>query len=414
MVNEAVVMADSPARLNTEQKAKSDYSLVCEEKEDTSSNVTVRRSRTYLQNDVELEADVQTTIMQMLEKMNATLTKVNETCTGTQQSLQFTQSEVANLRISNENLKTENKVLTERIIKCESNERDLERRVDELTYFCATLDNADRKSNLLIEGAPETRGERPAELAATKFIFSKICPEISEDSLCGAYRVGPHDSNRRPILVTLMKGSQKQHILKNKGKLKGFADTNQIWINEDLNPVIRKKKTESRNIANLAKRSGRTAKLKGTGVVLDGVYYAHADFSRLPNGLKIASTKTRKLEKAVAFCGHRPVVKPARVQAIEIEGIEYTTVEHAYQCAKVRFAGDLNQAQKIIDTKDPYTAQKLGKAIHVPEWTPRREEVLKRLMKEKFIPNRQLQQYLLETGSDTLIECTVDPYWGSG
>ena len=63
-------MADSPARLNTEHKAKSDYSLVCEEKEDTSSNVTVRCSRTYLQNDVEFEADVQTTIMQMLEKMN--------------------------------------------------------------------------------------------------------------------------------------------------------------------------------------------------------------------------------------------------------------------------------------------------------------------------------------------------------
>ena len=148
-------MADSPARLNTEQKAKSGYSLVCEEKEDASSNVTVRRSRTYLQNDVEFVADVQTTIMQMLEKMNATLTKVNETCTATQQSLQFTQSEVANLRISNENLKTENKVLKERIIKCECKERDLERRVAELTYFCATLDNADRKSNLLIEGAPE-------------------------------------------------------------------------------------------------------------------------------------------------------------------------------------------------------------------------------------------------------------------
>ena len=210
-----------------------------------------------------------------------------------------------------------------------------------------------------------------------------------------------------------MKGSQKQQILRNKGKLKGFADTKQIWINEDLNPVIRKKKTESRNIANLAKRSGCTAKLKGTaGVVLDGIYYAHADFSRLPNGLKIASTKTRKLEKAVAFCGHLVPLSNMHECKLEIEGIEYTTVEHAYQCAKARFAGDLNQAQKIIDTKDPYTAPKLGKAIHVPEWTPRREEVLKHLMKDKFTPNRQLQQYLLETGSDA--ECTVDPYWGSG
>ena len=128
-------------------------------------------------------------------------------------------------------------------------------------------------------------------------------------------------------------------------------------------------------------------------MVLDGVYYAHADFSRLPNGLKIASTKTRQLEKAVAFCGHLVPLSNIHECKLEIEGIEYTTVEHAYQCAKARFAGDLNQAQKIIDTKDPYTAPKLGKAIHVLEWTPRREEVLKHLMKDKFTPNRQLQQY---------------------
>ena len=213
--------------------------------------------------------------------------------------------------------------------------------------------------------------------------------------MCDAYRVRPPDSNRRPILVTLMKGSQKQQILKNKGKLKGFADTKQIWINEDLNPVIQKKKSESWNIANLAKRSGCTAKLKGTGVVLDGVYYAHAYFSRLPNGLKIASTKTRKLEKAVAFCGHLAPLSNMHECKLEIEGIEYTTVEHAYQRAKARFAGDLNQAQKIIDTKDPYTAPKLGKAIHVPEWTPRREEVLKHLMKEKFIQNSSMPLVVL-------------------
>ena len=190
-----------------------------------------------------------------------------------------------------------------------------------------------------------------------------------------------------------MKGSQKQQILRNKGKLKGFADTKQIWINEDLNPVIRKKKTESRNIANLAKISGCTAKLKGTGVVLDGVY-AHADFSRLQNGLKIASTKTRKLEKAVAFCGHLVPLSNMHECKLEIEGIEYTTVEHAYQCAKAIFAGDLNQAQKIIDTKDPYTAQKLGKAIHVPEWTPSREEVLKTFDEREIRPKSTIAAVL--------------------
>ena len=68
--------------------------------------------------------------------------------------------------------------------------------------------------------------------------------------------------------------------------------------------MIRKKKIESRNIANLANKWGCAAKSKGTGVVVDGVYYAHSDFSRLPKGRKIAATKTRRLEKAVAIGGH--------------------------------------------------------------------------------------------------------------
>ena len=79
---------------------------------------------------------------------------------------------------------------------------------------------------------------------------------------------------------------------------------------------------------------------------------------------------------------------------LEIEGIEYTTVEHAYQCAKARFAGDLNQAQKIIDTKDPYTAQKLGKAIHVSEWTPSREEVLKTFDEREIRPKSTIAAVL--------------------
>ena len=88
----------------------------------------------------------------------------------------------------------------------------MERRVDELTYHCAVLDNADRKSNLLIEGVLEKREEKPVELATA--ILSKICPGISEHTLCDAYRVGPYDSNCRAILVTLMKSSKTKANLR--------------------------------------------------------------------------------------------------------------------------------------------------------------------------------------------------------
>ena len=71
-------MADLLARLNTDQKAKPDFSFVCQEKEDildVASKVTVRRSRNYQENDDEINMPT-TIIMQMLEKINVTLMKL--------------------------------------------------------------------------------------------------------------------------------------------------------------------------------------------------------------------------------------------------------------------------------------------------------------------------------------------------
>ena len=70
--------------------------------------------------------------------------------------------------------------------------------------------------------------------------------------------------------------------------------------------------------------------------------------------------------------------------------------------------------KKILDTDDPYAARALGKVINVPAWNPRKEGVLKEILVQKYIQCKKSQKALLATGTTTLVECALDPYWGAG
>ena len=47
-------------------------------------------------------------------------------------------------------------------------------------------------------------------------------------------------------------------------------------------------------------------------------------------------------------------------------------------------------------------------------WDARKEGVLRELLKEKFNQHPTLLKELLSTGSDILVECTADTFWGAG
>ena len=67
-----------------------------------------------------------------------------------------------------------------------------------------------------------------------------------------------------------------------------------------------------------------------------------------------------------------------------------------------------------MDTKDPYVAKSTGKSMSSPTWSLHAEGALRALLKVKYIQNPDLRAVLLATGNDTLVEATIDPYWGSG
>lgn len=97
---------------------------------------------------------------------------------------------------------------------------------------------------------------------------------------------------------------------------------------------------------------------------------------------------------------------------ITIAGINFPTVEHAFQAMKTI---DVAERQLIAAAPTPGKAKRLGRTVHLREdWEEAKESVMYLCLKAKFsIP--ELREKLLATDEACLIEGTLwhDNEWGS-
>jgi ribA/ribD-fused uncharacterized protein len=99
---------------------------------------------------------------------------------------------------------------------------------------------------------------------------------------------------------------------------------------------------------------------------------------------------------------------------IQFEGMQYPSVEHAYQAAKT-----LNEAERKTLAQAPLASQtkRLGRRITMrPNWNEIRVSVMQDLLFQKFSPtlNPTLAQLLWNTGERELVELNTwgDDFWG--
>ncbi len=100
---------------------------------------------------------------------------------------------------------------------------------------------------------------------------------------------------------------------------------------------------------------------------------------------------------------------PARVR---LDGLEFPTVEHAYQAAKTLEAG---VREKIRGASTPGLAKKMGRKLpQRPDWAEIKVEVMRDLIRQKFEQHPDLHKRLLATGDAELVEGNTwhDNFWG--
>lgn len=97
---------------------------------------------------------------------------------------------------------------------------------------------------------------------------------------------------------------------------------------------------------------------------------------------------------------------------ITICGIDYPTVEHAYQAAKTL---DEDERLHIAALPSPADAKRAGRKLDLrPDWEDTKLDIMENCLRAKFAPGLDLAARLLSTGNARLIEGNHwgDRYWG--
>ena len=103
---------------------------------------------------------------------------------------------------------------------------------------------------------------------------------------------------------------------------------------------------------------------------------------------------------------------------IDMDGEKFNTVEHYFQAMKAKEFKDDEIYNKIIKAKTPKAAKALGKKVKnfVTEiWDAKRDEVMEKAMRAKFVQHPELRKELMATGDKLIGEANPrDTYWGIG
>lgn len=131
--------------------------------------------------------------------------------------------------------------------------------------------------------------------------------------------------------------------------------------------------------------------------------------------------------KYIFFWGHTPkqngvldtsVFSQWYPASFVLEKVVYPTAEHYMMAEKARLFGKNAIAEEIILAKTPAQAKSLGRQVlgfDENEWKKYRFEIVVRGNMAKFSQNKDLGDYLLQTGKRILVEASpIDEIWGIG
>ncbi|HYC79706.1 MAG TPA: NADAR family protein [Candidatus Binatia bacterium] len=110
---------------------------------------------------------------------------------------------------------------------------------------------------------------------------------------------------------------------------------------------------------------------------------------------------------------------PYTAHAIEYEGVNYPTVEHAYQCLRY---DDPKIIKEILEARSPVKAWETStkyKHLQKPDFRERKLEVMKMLMRLKTEQHEEIKKALLESGNQKIVKHITtyppgDGFWDDG
>ena len=309
--------------------------------------------------------------------------------------------------------------LTRKIKQSDAKHKKLENRLSQ-------IEDQLLEKNIIFQGFPETEFEDSddAKRKVIKAMFMSM-PGIDEEekkanasktSIECVEHLGKYNPLRaRPVKVRFGNKSDADHVLKQRKKLpKGiFVEKEYSKATEHerrlLHPIIK----AARRLENYKGLS----RLDGPQLVIDGKCYNRENLHTLPADLDTTTLCSKTDEEVLAFFGELHLFSNFHQCSFSSEGHLFHSSEQYIQWKKACFFGDTIAQERLLNSDDALECKNIKRDIrdyNKANWNNSAEEQCFEGIKQKFLQNPHLMQFLTATGEKTLVESSYDDTWGTG
>lgn len=112
---------------------------------------------------------------------------------------------------------------------------------------------------------------------------------------------------------------------------------------------------------------------------------------------------------------------PYTAHAIEVDGVTYSTIEHAYQCQRYTDKAIIEEIKNAHSPVKAWEASSKYKHLQIPEFKSEeyKLEIMKKLMRLKTLQHQEIRQALIDSGNSKIVKHIVtyppgDGFWDDG
>ena len=297
----------------------------------------------------------------------------------------------------------------------------------------------DTTRSLIIDGMKETRHENLGEKIL--HCINDIGVHLAPNDIESVFRIGKNDTNRqwpRPIKLVLKDQTKR-------ARLRFTNSFRDVRVNAERRRDVRVRAAKLRQAGQTAQKMGHKVETRLGEIRIDGKRYdtlslndIPSDFMTEANSIKNPPKNThrislfdknttkadsvimvgpslQKIPYGLAFFSIQCFLSNFFKCGIYFEGSHYNSAEQCYQCMKAEVHDDRSAYEEIYSMNSPARMKQRGSDIRVnKKWDELKLRVMEDILLAKFRQNKKLYYSLLNTRPMTLIEATLDTFWGAG
>lgn len=304
-------------------------------------------------------------------------------------------------------------------VKCQQEVNLLKDENENLRLKLRTAEAYSKKNNLIFLNIPESDNETPAVL---KRKLSDVCVLLDIDirDMCidNIHRLPGPSHTCKPLIVKFASFLDRDIIWNRKEALR--KKNSKVIIKQHLPAEVEKEVKQLLPIRRAAKEMGFNVKIvneKGI-IVVNGQAYRVSTLHTLPAPLRPENVAVRVVDGHLFFFTGAVPLSNFWGGEYKVDGVLYKNGEQYIQEQKAVTFNDERSRKLIMKATTPQEMHAIGQNIEnysEARWREHAQEITLKGLEEKFRQNKVAKEYLLNTGTNKLVEASPsDSWWGIG